>query len=72
MKKILFVLLAPGLVACGAPAAKSTLTSSPSVTVEPAVVTFADPVLEAMVRGTMGKPEGDIWKLLRRGRLDIR
>lgn len=25
-----------------------------------AVVTFADPTLEAMVRGTMGKPEGDI------------
>jgi hypothetical protein len=40
--------------------------------VRPSVVTFADPVLEAMVRGTMGKPEGDIWKLLRRGRLDIR
>jgi hypothetical protein len=56
---LLAILLALGIVACGTPA--TTTPSLPSVTAAPAaVVTFADPVLEAMVRGTMGKPEGDI------------
>ncbi|HPM11176.1 MAG TPA: hypothetical protein PK941_12105 [Paludibacter sp.] len=35
-------------------------TSALVVTSEPGIVTFADPVLEAMVRGSMGKPKGDI------------
>lgn len=70
MKKMLLTLLAAmmalGLTACGMPANTSnaspsgTTPSLPSTTSAPAVVTFADPVLEAMVRGTMGKPEGDI------------
>ncbi len=33
---------------------------APSAATAPAVVTFADPVLEAMVRGSMGKPTGNI------------
>lgn len=40
---MLVALLAIGLAACGAPAA----------------VKFIDSVLEAMVRGAIGKPEGD-------------
>ena len=60
MKKTLYILLAAllaiGFAACGAP----TATTTPSVSAVPSVVTFADPVLEAMVRGAMGKPEGDI------------
>lgn len=62
MKKTLYILLAAllaiGFAACGAPTA--TTTPSFSASTVPAVVTFADPVLEAMVRGAMGKPEGDI------------
>ena len=50
---ILVVLLAFGLVACTVPA-----TAAPAPASE--VVTFADPALEAMVRGIMGRPEGDI------------
>ena len=50
---ILVVLLALGLAACAVPA--TTPSASASV-----VVTFADPALEAMVRGAMGRPEGDI------------
>jgi len=62
MKKSFCILLAAlftvGLAAC----ATSTAATTPPVvsTALPAVVTFADPVLEAMVRGAMGKPEGDI------------
>jgi len=37
-----------------------TTTSSLVETSVPGVVTFADPVLEAMIRGAMGKPEGEI------------
>ncbi len=55
LKKIHSILLAAllviGLAACGAPAASAAL---------PSAVTFANPVLEAMVRGSMGKLEGDI------------
>ena len=62
MKKSLYILLTAlmsiGLAACGAP----TATSIPSfvATEAPAVVEFADPVLEAMVRGAIGQPEGGI------------
>lgn len=41
------------------PSGVPTATVPPSSSA-PAVVTFADPVLEAMVRGTIGKPEGEI------------
>ena len=55
---LLVTLLAIGLTSCGAP----TVTTTPSVvaTALPSVVKFADPVLEAMVRGAMGKLEVDI------------
>ena len=62
MKKTLYilrvVLLAIGFAACGAPTA--TTTPSFSASAVPAVVTFADPVLEAMVRASLGRSEGDI------------
>jgi len=64
MKRILFILLTSLLViaiaACGVPTVTLTPSPSPSVTAAPAVVTFADPVLEAMVRASMCKPDGDI------------
>lgn len=47
------VLAALGLVACAAPATAASAAASE-------VVTFVDPVLEQMVRGAMGRPEGDI------------
>jgi len=55
---LLAALLVMGLVACSTP----TEISTPSfvATAIPTVVTFADPVLEAMIRGAMGKTEGDI------------
>ena len=55
---VLIIWLALSLAACGAPAA--TTRSPSSAAAVPAVVTFADPVLEAMVRASMGKPEGGI------------
>ena len=73
MKKSIYHLLTAlmtiGLAACSAPTAitipsnpvaEVTKTSSPVETSVPVVVTFADPVLEAMIRGAMGKTEGDI------------
>lgn len=54
---IMVILITLVLAACGASAATST--PSPSAAA-PAVVTFADPVLEAKVRAAMGRPEGDI------------
>ena len=66
---LLTALMAIELAACSAPTAitipsnpvaEVTTTSSPVETSVPVVVTFADPVLEAMIRGTMGKTEGDI------------
>ncbi len=65
MKKILSTLLALLLltlmVACGAP---TSTTQSPSSThtetATTSIVTFADPALEAIVRGAMGKSSGDI------------
>ncbi len=76
MKKLLTKLpaffLAIILTACGTPAVSTTpatpVTAVPAVTMSPqmpateapAVVTFTDPVLEEMVRGAMGRPQGDI------------
>lgn len=66
---LITVLLTITLAACSTPAvtttpsnpvAEVTTTSSLVETSVPVVVTFADPVLEAMIRGTMGKTEGDI------------
>lgn len=51
----LFMVLS--LVACGAPAAETTQSTTTEVH---EVVTFADPLLEAMIRDVIGKPEGDI------------
>ena len=42
------------------PIVENTTNLSLVTTSMSGIVTFADPVLEAMVRGSMGKPEGDI------------
>ena len=65
MKKILSALLAllllTSMVACDAPTSTTQLpTPTPRETATTSIVTFADPVLEAIVRGAMGKPSGDI------------
>ncbi len=66
MKKLFCIvlagLLALGTAACGAPAAAASTAPDVTATAEPAseIVTFADPALEVMVRGAMGRPEGDI------------
>jgi len=72
LHKLLAVLLTLSLVACSTPVVTTTpsvptaavpaatMTPAISVTALPAVVTFTDPLLEEMVRGAMGKPEGDI------------
>jgi len=70
LSNLLVVLLTLALAACSAPAVSMTpdapettvpvATDAPSATALPAVVTFADPVLEEMVRGAMGRPDGDI------------
>jgi len=53
------VIMIVSMAACGAPV--STETASPSApAATPGIVTFADPVLEAMVREAINKPEGDI------------
>ena len=66
---LITVLLTITLAACSTsavtttssnPAVEVTTTSSLVETSVPGVVTFADPVLEAMIRGAMGKPEGEI------------
>ena len=66
---LITVLLTITLAACNTPTvtktssnpvAEVTTTSSPVETSAPGVVTFADPLLEAMIRGAMGKPEGEI------------
>ena len=57
------VLLTIILAACSTPSAatapSTTATDTTSASL-PNVVTFTDPVLEAMIRGSVGKPEGDI------------
>ena len=55
---LLIVFFVIGLAACSAPAV--TATPSAETAAESGFVTFADPVLEAMIRGAMGKMEGDI------------
>ena len=66
---LMTVLLTITLAACSTPAvtttssnpvAEVTTTSSPVETSAPVVVTFTDPVLETMIRGAMGKTEGEI------------
>ncbi len=66
---LITVLLTITLAACSTPAVTTTssnpavevtTTSSPVETSAPVVVTLADPVLDAMIRGAMGKTEGDI------------
>ena len=64
MKKTLCIMMAILMLlvltaACGVPAATETVSPSASAEAS-AVVTFADPVLEARVRAAMGRPEGDI------------
>ncbi len=60
MKKILcfalVIWLTLNMTACGA----SVATTTPVSSVSAAVVTFADAVLEELVRAAMGRPEGDI------------
>ena len=61
MKKLLAILLAVvmvcALAACSQPSSKPEVTQTP----EPEkTVVFSDPLLEAMVRAAMNKPEGDI------------
>lgn len=66
---LITVLLTITLASCSAPTVTTTssnpamevaTTSSPVETTAPEVVTFADPVLEAMIRCAMGKTEGNI------------
>ena len=66
---LITVLLTINLAACSTPAvtttpsnpvAEVTTTSSLVETSMSGFVTFADPVLEAMIRSAMGKPEGEI------------
>jgi len=66
---LITVLLTITLVACSTPAVTTT-SSNPAVEVTTTsshvetsmsgIVTFADPMLEALIRGAMGKPEGEI------------
>jgi len=67
MKRFLTILLSIALIgtlaACSPPAPDPVEPLPPNETREAApgkAVVFADPVLEAMVRAAMGKPEGDI------------
>ena len=72
MKKLLPALLALlliSLVACGTPTSTTSspttlptqlLTPTQTETEPVSVVTFADPALEVIVRGAMGKSSGDI------------
>ena len=64
MKKALYLLLATllvlSLVACAAPASQETAAESSAASETLAVVTFADPLLESMVRDAIDKPDGDI------------
>lgn len=75
---LITVLLTITLAACSTPAvtttssnpvAAVTMTSSLVEISMPVIVTFTDPVLEAMIRGSMGKTEGDI--TLPDGRLTV-
>jgi len=62
-KNLIIVLIAIILSACSAPSAAAAPSNSPADTNTASlsgIVTFVDPVLEAMIRGAMGKPEGEI------------
>ena len=67
--RLITVLLTIILAACSTPSVTTTSStpvaevataSSLVATPVPVIVTFTDPVLEAMVRGSMGKTEGDM------------
>ncbi len=61
LRGTLAAMLLLGLLGCGVPAATETPSHASKVSVpSEIVVTFADPALEAMVRASMGKSEGDI------------
>lgn len=58
---ILAAIMILSMAACGVSAVTETVSAStPAATKAPGVVVFTDAVLEAKVRGIMGKPEGDI------------
>lgn len=58
---IVTVLTAIGLAACAPLASAETSTGSAETAASASeIVTFVDPVLEQMVRGSMGRPEGNI------------
>ncbi len=54
-KKMLMVLLIFVLVSCTGPTATAVVSTQP-----PAIITFSDPVLGAMVGGILGKANGQI------------
>jgi hypothetical protein len=62
LRSVLMLAFALSLAACSAPASDSALgtESVPASAASESGVVFADPVLEAMVRGQIGKPEGVI------------
>lgn len=58
---LLALLLLTSLVACGTPTSTTPLpTPTQTEMTTTSVVTIADPTLEVIVRGAMGKPSGDI------------
>ncbi len=64
MKKLLCITMSLALcllAACGSSASQPPSPSSPADAIAaPEIVIFTDPVLEVMVRGSMGKPSGNI------------
>lgn len=60
--RCIIVLLISFLTACTAPVGVSPASATPAKTepTAPVAIVFTDPALEAMVRGSMGKPTGDI------------
>jgi internalin A len=64
LTSLILIMLIGTLAACSPPASESGDILSSRETLgaasEKAIVTFTDPMLETMVRGSMGKPEGDI------------
>lgn len=64
LTSLILIMLIGTLAACSPPASESGDILSSRETLgaasEKAIVTFTDPMLETMVRGSMGKPEGGI------------
>lgn len=60
--KLVLIFLTIILAACSTPSVTTTPATplANGTTSSPEIVTFADPVLEAMIRGSMGKMAGDI------------